>query len=208
SLLGTPASTNVRRAKYPQILPDNRVVFQVKAPEVKKMQVDLGKKYDMKMNKEGVWTATTDSLSEGIHYYSLIIDGLPVADPASETFYGMGRMASGIEIPFKGDDYYSLKDVPHGDIRIKKYYSPVLREWRQFYMYTPPGYDENPNEKYPVLYIMHGGGEDERGWALQGKTDLILDNLIAEGKAKPMVVVMPDGNMPVGGADQRGLRMF
>jgi enterochelin esterase-like enzyme len=119
SLLGTPASTNVPRAKYPQILPDSRAIFQLKAPEAQKIQLDLGKKYDMVKDDEGVWEITTDSLSEGFHYYSLIIDGVPVADPASETFYGMGRMASGIEVPFKGDDYYAVKDVPHGEIRLK-----------------------------------------------------------------------------------------
>ena len=135
---------------------------------------------------------------------------MAVADPASETFYGMGGMASGIEIPFKGDGIYEVKDVPHGDIRIKRFYSNVFRQWRQFYIYTPPGYDNNQEEKYPVLYIMHGGGEDERGWATQGKTDLILDNLIAEGKANPMVIVMPDGNTNVdfAGFGDRVLQMF
>lgn len=199
TILGTPAPSNTRSAKYPQILPDSRVVFRVKAPDAQKVQIDLGKKYELVKDTGGYWFATTDSISEGFHYYSLLIDGVAVADPASETFYGMGRMASGIEIPFQGDGYYSLKDVPHGDIRIKKYYSPVTGSWRQFYIYTPPGYDENGSEKYPVLYILHGGGEDERGWATQGKTDLIIDNLIAENKAKPMLVVMPDGNMGTGG---------
>ena len=158
----------------------------------------------------GVWEVTTDPVSEGFHYYSLLIDGVAVADPASETFYGMGRMASGIEIPFKGDDIYALKDVPHGDIRIKRYYSTVFNSWRQFYIYTPAGYDVNTNEKYPVLYILHGGGEDERGWAMQGKTDLILDNLIAEKKAKPMIIVMPDGNTNTdfAGFGERVLKMF
>jgi len=129
----------------------------------------------------------------------LIIDGVAVCDPSSEAFYGMGRMASCIEIPFKGDGYYALKDVPHGDIRIKRYFSAVTRSWRRFYIYTPAGYDVNTSEKYPVLYLLHGGGEDERGWAAQGKTDLILDNLIAEKKAKPMLIVMMDGNFSTGG---------
>ncbi len=199
SLLGTPASTNVRNAKYPQILPDNRVVFRIKAPEAQKVQIDLGKKYDMARDTGGYWKVTTDSVGEGFHYYSLLVDGIAVADPSSETFYGMGRMASGIEIPFSRGGYYALKDVPHGDIRVKKYFSAVSNSWKQFYLYTPPGYDKQVNEKYPVLYILHGGGEDERGWATQGKTDLILDNLIAEGKAKPMLVVMPDGNFNTGG---------
>jgi enterochelin esterase-like enzyme len=212
TVLGFPSSTNVRNAKYPQILPDNRVIFRVKAPDAQKVQIDLVKKYDMVKDTGGYWMVTTDSISEGFHYYSLLIDGVAVADPASETFYGMGRMASGIEIPFAGGDYYVEKDVPHGDIRIKKYYSPVTRSWRDMYIYTPPGYDVDTNEKYPVLYILHGGGEDERGWAMQGKTDLILDNLIADGTAKPMIVVMPDANVGAGGFSADGvegsLRMF
>ena len=212
SLVGVPASTNIRNAKYPQILPDNRVIFRIKAPEAQKVQIDLVKKYDMAKDTGGYWIATTDSVSEGFHYYSLIIDGVAVADPASETFYGMGREASGIEIPFAGGGYYALKDVPHGDIRIKNYFSMVTFSWRQFYIYTPPGYDSNQSEKYPALYILHGGGEDERGWAMQGKTNLILDNLIAEGKAKPMLVVMPDANIGMGGFSPNGiessLKMF
>lgn len=203
-----PAPTNVRSAKYPQITPDGKAIFRLKAPDAQKVQIDLGKKYDMVKNSDGVWEVTTDSLSEGFHYYSLIIDGVAVADPASETFYGMGRMASGIEVPFKGDGYYQVKNVPHGDIRIKRYYSPVLKAWRQFYLYTPPGYDEKNSEKYPVLYLLHGGGEDERGWATQGKTDLILDNLIAEKKAVPMLVVMMDGNFPFAPFGEEVLKTF
>ena len=209
TMLGTPAPSNVRRAKFPQILPDSRAIFRIKAPEAKNIQLDLAKKYDMVKDTYGVWEVTTDSLTEGFHYYSLLIDGVAVADPASETFFGMGRMASGIEVPFKGDDYYAVKDVPHGEIRIKRYYSTVFNQWRQFYLYTPPGYD-NTDEKYPVLYILHGGGEDERGWAIQGKTDLILDNLIAAKKAKPMLVVMPDGNTNTdfAGFGEQTLKMF
>lgn len=205
---GTPAESNVRSAQYPQITPDSRAIFRTKAPEAQKVQLDLARKYDMKKNSDGIWEITTDSLTEGFHYYSLIIDGVAVADPASESFYGMGRMASGIEVPFTGDHYYTIRDVPHGDIRIKRYYSNVLHAWRQFYVYTPAGYDENINEKYPVLYIQHGGGEDERGWAIQGKTDIILDNLIAEKKALPMIIVMSDGNVPLSGFGEDALKVF
>lgn len=196
---GAPAVSNVRNAAYPQVLPENRVIFNLKAPDAKKVQVDLVKKYDMVKDDEGNWRITTDSIGEGFHYYSLIIDGVPVVDPGSQTFYGMGRMASGIEIPFAGGDYYALRDVPHGDIRIKKYFSRVTNSWRQMYVYAPPGYDESQSEKYPVLYILHGGGEDQTGWSTQGKTDLIIDNLIAAKKAKPMLVVMMDGNLSSGG---------
>ncbi len=191
---GAPPATNIRNAKFPQVTSDSRVLFSIKAPDAKKVQIDLAKKYDLVKDTAGVWTVTTDSVSEGFHYYSLLIDGVAVADPASETFYGMGRMASGIEIPFAGGDYYSTKNVPHGDVRIKKYFSRNTFSWRQFYIYTPPGYDSATADKYPVLYLLHGGGEDERGWATQGKTDMILDNLIADKKAVPMLIVMVDGN--------------
>lgn len=210
TVLGTPASTNVRSAGYPQVLPDNRVVFRIKAPNAQKVQIDLVKKYDLVKDFGGYWSVTTDSISEGFHYYSLLIDGVALADPASQTFYGMGRMASGIEIPFRGGGYYAVKEVPHGDIRIKRYYSTTTSSWRRMFIYTPPGYDVNTNEKYPVLYLLHGGGEDESGWATQGRTDLILDNLIAAKKAKPMLVVMMDGNFSTGiaGFNEQALRAF
>ncbi|GAB3554895.1 alpha/beta hydrolase-fold protein [Spirosoma fluminis] len=198
TVLGTPAATNIRNAKYPQILPDNRVVFRVKAPQAQKVQIDLGKKYDMVKDTAGFWSVTTDSISRGFHYYSLLIDDVALVDPASETFYGMGRMASGIEIPDRESGFYALRDVPHGDIRIKRYLSKASNNWREMYVYTPPGYDKS-TEKYPVLYLLHGGGEDQRGWSTQGRTDLILDNLIADKKAKPMVIVMLDGNMNMPG---------
>lgn len=208
TILGTPASTNVRAASYPQVLPDNRVVFRIKAPEARQVQVDLGRKYEMTKDAEGSWNVVTDSIGEGFHYYSLLIDGVALADPASETFYGMGRMASGIEIPFREGGYYAVRNVPHGDIRIKRYYSTVTNSWRRFFIYTPPGYDKS-SDAYPALYLLHGGGEDERGWASQGRTDLIMDNLIAAGKARPMLVVMMDGNMGMGGGfTEQVLRAF
>lgn len=210
TVLGTPATSNVRAAKYPQILPDNRVVFHINGTEAQKVQIDLGKKYDLTKNSQGVWETTTDSISEGFHYYSLLIDGFAVADPSSETYYGMSRMASGIEIPFRGADYYAEKDVPHGEIRIKKYFSAITNSWRRLYIYIPASYDINTTEKYPVLYLLHGGGEDERAWVAQGKTDLILDNLIAGKKANPMLIVMMDGNFSSGisGFNEQALKTF
>ncbi len=210
SVLGTPASTNIRSAKYPQVLPDNRVIFKVKAPEAQKVQVDLGKKYDLVKDSEGFWNGITEPVNGGFNYYSLVIDGVAVADPASETFYGMGRQAAGIEIPKRDQGFYQQRNVPQGDIRIKKY-ATRMGSWREMYVYTPPGYDES-DEKYPVLYLLHGGGEDQRGWAMQGKANVILDNLIAEGKAKPMIVVMLDGNFPfqggIGGFNEAPLKAF
>jgi enterochelin esterase-like enzyme len=193
SVDGIPASTNIPGIQYPQILPDNRVVFRVKAPDAQKMQIDLGKKYDMLKDTGGYWKVTTDPIGEGFHYYSLLIDGVPVVDPSSQTFYGMGRMASGIDIPDKDMDYYQARNVPHGQVRSVNYYSNITKAWRRAYVYTPPGYDDNLNKRYPVLYLQHGAGEDETGWSTQGKMDFILDNLIAEKKATPMIVVMDRG---------------
>jgi len=207
NFLGSAASSNVRSAKYPRVLKDHRVLFRIKAPDAQKVQIDLGKKYDMVKDADGFWEVITEPQGEGFHYYSLLIDGVAVADPGSETFYGMGRMASGIEIPTKTGDYYAIKDVVHGDVRLMRYYSSVLNMWRNLYVYTPPGYNES-GDNYPVLYLLHGGGEDERGWATQGKTDLILDNLIAEKKAQPMLVVMVDGNTGTPGFSEQFLKSF
>jgi enterochelin esterase-like enzyme len=197
------ATTNIRGAQWPRIMPDHSVMFRISAPQAQKMQIDLGKKYDMVKDAQGVWTCTTEPQTIGIHYYALIIDGVSVCDPASKTFYGCSREYSCIEIPYAGqDDFYQIMNVPHGDVRSQYYYSENTKSWRHVMIYTPAEYDKNPDKKYPVLYIMHGGGEDEMGWAEQGRTNFILDNLTAEGKAVPMIVVMPDGNVSGGNASQ------
>lgn len=190
---GTPASTNIPGIKYPQIMPDNKVIFRLKAPEAHKVQIDLGRKYDMRKDTGGYWTLTTDTIPLGFHYYSLVIDGIPVVDPNSQAFYGMGRMASGIDIPDPDGDYYTVRNVPHGQVRSVNYYSAITQSWRRAHVYTPPGYDKDIDKKYPVLYLQHGAGEDETGWPGQGKMNLIMDNLIAEKKATPMIVVMDRG---------------
>lgn len=190
---GVPATTNIPGLPYPRILPDNRVIFRVKAPEAQNVKIDLLKKYDMKKDTGGFWTLTTDPIVIGFHYYSLIIDGVPVADPSSQTFYGMGRMASGIDIPDPEGDFYAIKNVPHGQVRLVNYYSDLTKAWRKAYVYTPAGYDDNPSKRYPVLYLQHGSGEDETGWSTQGKMNLILDNLISGKQATPMIVVMDRG---------------
>lgn len=199
-----PAPTNIRQNDFPYILPDLRVAFKVNAPNAGKVQIDLGKMYDMQKDEKGNWTVTTDPQDPGFHYYSLVIDGVKVSDPASETFFGTGRMSSAIDIPEAGVDFYLIKDVPHGDLRYKSYYSKTTKTWRNVNIYTPPGYDKDTKKSYPVLYIQHGGGEDERGWAVQGKTNIILDNLIAEGKATPMIVVIPNGNVNKPGSNAVG----
>lgn len=191
--IGLPASTNIPGVKYPQIFPDNTVFFRVKAQEAKSVQIDLLQKYPMTKDTGGYWTVTTDPIVLGFHYYSLIIDGVSVVDPASQTFYGMGRMASGIDIPDPEGDFYATKDVPHGEVRSVNYYSNITKAWRRANVYTPPGYDIQTDKRYPVLYLQHGSGEDETGWPTQGKMNFILDNLIAGKQATPMIVVMDRG---------------
>ncbi len=163
-----PASTNIRADQCPCILPDLSVIFRVNAPDATQVQLDLGRLYEMKQDEKGIWTVKTDPQVPGFHYYSLVIGGLKFADPASESYYGMGRMASGIDIPEAGADFYTVKDVPHGEIRSVTYFSNTTGSWRRMNIYTPPGYNTNNEIKYPVLYIQHGGGEDNQGLGCAG----------------------------------------
>jgi enterochelin esterase-like enzyme len=190
---GQPASTNVMDAEYPRVHDDLSVTFRVNAPDAQKVQVDLGKLWDMERDDAGSWSVTIPPQVPGFHYYYLVVDGLRVNDPGSQSFYGVGRESSGIEIPDTGGDYFEAKDVPHGEVRIRWYLSTVTGKWRRCFVYTPPDYDTNPKARYPVLYLQHGMGEDETGWIFQGHANFILDNLIAAGKAKPMIIVMDNG---------------
>lgn len=191
---GQSASSNVMNAQYPRIHPDLRATFRLEAPGAQKVQVAMGRtRYDMTRAEDGFWYVTTPPLVPGFHYYSLIIDGANVSDPSSHAYYGTGRDASGIEVPEKGVDFYEPKDVPHGEVRIRPYLSKVTGAWRRCFVYTPPDYETNPRQRYPVLYLQHGSGEDETGWIFQGRANFILDNLIAAGKAKPMIIVMDNG---------------
>jgi len=188
-----PATTNVMGAEYPRVHADLSVTFRVEAPEASKVQVDLGKLWDMERDSKGVWSVTIPPQVPGFHYYYLVVDGVRVSDPASQSFYGVGRHSSGIEIPEAGVEYFDVKDVPHGEVRSRWYHSTVTGKWRRCFVYTPPDYDTNPEARYPVLYLQHGMGEDETGWVVQGRANFILDNLIAAGKARPMILVMDNG---------------
>jgi enterochelin esterase-like enzyme len=189
-----PAASNVMNAEYPRIHPDLRATFRLKAPDARSVQVRIAHgKYDMTRSADGFWYVTTPPLVPGFHYYSFNVDGADVSDPSSHSYYGTGRDSSGIEVPEKGVDFYEPKDVPHGEVRIRWYLSKVTGAWRRCFVYTPPDYDTNPRARYPVLYLQHGMGEDETGWIFQGRANFILDNLIAAGKAKPMIVVMENG---------------
>ena len=206
--------TNINRNGYPRVLQDNSVMFRVNSSQAQNIQIDLGgNKYDMTKQEGGVWTVTTKPQVPGFHYYSLIIDGVSTADPASQSFYGCSRWSSAIEIAEAGMSDFEVQNVPHGEVRTVYYYSKVDESWRPLMVYTPADYNENQQE-YPVVYIQHGGGEDHRGWMEQGRTAQIMDNLIAAGKAKPMIVVSANSNVRSrnggfgGGYSWQGMQTF
>lgn len=189
-----PSSVNQPGKKFPQVNSEGRVRAKISAPEANKVQLDIGGvKYDMVKDDKGVWTGESAPQDEGFHYYQLNIDGASVPDPGTRYFYGAGRWGSGIEIPAVDEDFYTVKDVPHGLVSENIYFSKLTNSFRRCFVYTPAEYDQNPQERYPVLYLQHGSFEDETGWASQGKAGLILDNLIADGKAIPMIIVMDNG---------------
>jgi len=182
---------NLSGAQYPRIEADSRVTFRFAAPDAQKVQVSIANvAFDMVKGPDGVWSYTSEPQDKGFHNYWMVVDGAIVIDPATDAFIGYGRMCNGFEVPDPDGGFYQLKDVPHGDVLIKNYYSKVAQSWRHIFVYTPPEYDRNLTARYPVLYLQHGGGEDERVWIEMGRTNLILDNLIAEGKIKPFIVVM------------------
>ncbi len=192
--------TNINANGYPHVLSDNSVEFRIRSnDDLSQMKVSLDPSCRFERQQDGFWMAHTKPLVPGFHYYWFTIGGIDFSDPASKSYFGCGRMTSAIDIPEAGCDFYNVKDVPHGKVSIVTYYSKVRKAYATMYVYTPASYAEG-NRRYPVLYLQHGGGEDESGWTFQGKTNHILDNLIAEGKAKEMIVVMSNGNITVPGA--------
>jgi enterochelin esterase-like enzyme len=192
------ASSNVPGSLHPALDHDGRVTFTLAAPQANSVQVaggdGLGKgPFPMSKAPDGIWSVTIPPPVPGFHYYWFVLDGVTVNDPGSETYFGYGKETSGIEISEPGTDFYSIKDVPHGAVREKWYSSRTTGEWRRALVYTPPGYDQNPTRRYPVLILQHGAGEDETGWTRQGRAQFILDNLISANEAVPMIVVMDRG---------------
>ncbi|PRY96666.1 alpha/beta hydrolase-fold protein [Marinilabilia salmonicolor] len=189
-----PSSVNQLGKEFPQVNSEGRVRVRIEAPGANNVQLDIGAvKYDLTKDENGVWTGESSPQDEGFHYYQLNIDGASVPDPGTKYYYGAGRWGSGIEIPAHDRDFYALKKVPHGLVSENLYYSDITESWRRCFVYTPPGYYEDINKRYPVLYLQHGSFEDETGWSSQGHANLILDNLIAEKKAVPMMIVMDNG---------------
>ena len=188
-----PSDTNVWGAEYPRVDHAGRVQIRVKAPDATKVRLNFwsGPKVDMEKQADGFWTVTTPALVPGFHYYWFTIDGFAAND--THAYFGGGKPASGVEVPEPGSTYYSIQAVPHGQVREVWYDSKVTGSWRHALVYMPPKYDEQVKIRYPVLYLQHGGGEDETGWIRQGRANFILDNLIAAGTCKPMIVVMAYG---------------
>jgi enterochelin esterase family protein len=189
-----PASSNALDAQYPKVDSNSRVEIRFKAPDASKVKLNFwsGPKVDMEKQADGFWTVTTPPMAPGLHYYVINVDGAEVSDPGSTAYFGGSKWASAVEVPEAGVDYYQPKDVPHGQVREIWYHSSVTDSWRHALVYLPPDYD-SAKTRYPVLYLQHGGGEDESGWIRQGKANFILDNLIAGGSTKPMIIVMANG---------------
>lgn len=199
-----PSSLNQPGKEYPMVNSEGRVRAQISAPDANYVKLDIGGvNYDLIKDENGVWTGESTPQDEGFHYYQLNIDGASVPDPGSLYFYGASRWGSGVEVPAQDQDFYALKNVPHGQIREVYYYSKTNNEMRHCFIYTPAGYDTDLSKRYPVLYLQHGGGENEYGWPSQGKTGQIMDNLISEGKAKPFIIVMDNGAWTMSGPRQQ-----
>jgi enterochelin esterase family protein len=188
------ATTNQENKQYPMINSQRMVRAQITAPQASFVGLDIaGKIYAMTKDENGVWTGTSAPQDEGFHYYQLNIDGASVPDPGSKYYYGASRWGSGIDVPAADEDFYTVKNVPQGSINEVYYWSSVTEQMRHGYIYLPAEYYANPDKKFPVLYLQHGMGENETGWSAQGKTGIIMDNLIAAGKAVPFIIYMDNG---------------
>jgi enterochelin esterase family protein len=195
-----PSSLNLPGQRYPQVDSQRRATFQLRAPDATTVKIHLvDDEYDMVKGANGVWSFTSEPMDVGFHYYWFVLDGASVTDPASKTFFGNNRLSGGIEVPSPDEDFYHFKDVPHGVVSERWYFSKSANAGRRVFVYTPPDYDTNTTARYPVLYLRHGGGEDETGWSVQGYMSFIMDNLIAEKKARPMIIVMDSGAGGMGG---------
>lgn len=194
------SATNTPPSEFPRVDAQGRVTFRISAPDAKQVQLmpggndnGLGRgPLEMTKNDDGVWTLTTEPAVPGFHYYWFLVDGVETYDRGTHTFFGWNKECSGVEVPDPNGEFYAIQNVPHGDVRSHWYHSPMTGLWRRALVYTPPGYDQG-DSRYPVLYLQHGSGESETGWTEQGRANFILDNLIASGKSKPMIVVMENG---------------
>ncbi len=207
---GQPSVTCTPPSSYPRIDAQRRVTFRIEAADAGRVQLmpggndnGLGRgPLDMSKAADGAWTFTTQPAVPGFHYYWFLVDGVETYDRGTHTYFGWNKECSGVEVPDPQGEFYAIHDVPHGAVRSHWYYSPVTDMWRRAMVYTPPGYDES-RQRYPVLYLQHGAGESETGWTEQGQANFILDNLIAAGQCKSMIVVMENGMLaPLAGSKE------
>ena len=185
-----PASSNQPGKEYPKVNSEGRVKFRIAATNARTVSVSFRDSSAFAKGEDGAWYGHTRPLDEGFHYYTLLIDGAEVPDPNSRMFFGAQRWGSAVEIPARDEATYTLQNVPQGQLRELFFHSPSTATMRRAFVYTPPGYDQNPGRRYPVLYLQHGWGENEYGWGVQGRAREIMDNLIAQDKARPIIIVM------------------
>ncbi len=193
-----PSELNQPGQQYPQVNSQGYARFRVDLPEAQDVVVSLGLGgrggTKLKKTYDGSWVGTTEGpMDEGFHYYHVTVDGGVVNDPGTNNYYGSTRWESGIEIPAHDRDFYAMKNVPHGNVQQVLFWSESTKQCRRAFVYTPPTYGKNKKERFPVLYLQHGWGEDETAWSNQGHANLIMDNLIAEGKVTPFIIVMTYG---------------
>lgn len=193
-----PNELNQPGHEYPMVNSEGFARFRIEAPTAKSVIVSLGLGGRggtvLRKDKDGAWTGTTQGpMDEGFHYYHLTLDGATVNDPGANNYFGSCRWESGIEIPAHDREFYAMKDVPHGQVSQVYFPSPSTGEQKRAFVYLPAEYNVNPKKRYPVLYLQHGWGEDETAWSRQGHANLIMDNLIAEGKCEPFIIVMTYG---------------
>jgi GH35 family endo-1,4-beta-xylanase/enterochelin esterase-like enzyme len=196
-----PSELNQPGQQYPQVNSQGYARFRVEAPDAQEVRVGLGLGGDgnagtqLHKTYDGSWVGTTSApLDEGFHYYHLTVDGGTLNDPGTNNYFGSTRWESGIEIPAHDRAFYAMRqDIPHGFVQQVLFPSKSTNSVRRAFVYTPPSYGKNKKERYPVLYLQHGWGEDETAWSNQGHANLIMDNLIADGKIKPFIIVMTYG---------------
>ena len=186
-----PAPSNMPGQQYPQVNSEGCVRARLQAPQAQNVQLNIsGVKFPLTKDTNGVWIGDSTPQDQGNHYYGLVVDGAEVPDPNGSFIFGSGAWRNDVEIPAGDQDFYALKNVPHGQLRELLYFGKTSNTQRRCFVYTPPDYDKDPNKHFPVLYLLHGYNENETGWSHQGCAGLIMDNLIAEGKVMPFIIVM------------------
>jgi enterochelin esterase-like enzyme len=196
-----PSALNQPGKQYPEVNSERRMRARVVAPDAQSVAFEMlgGVRYPMTKGADGAWVGVSAPLDEGFHYYQVVVDGAGFPDPNTRYFYGSSKWGSAVEVPAHDQDFYALKDEPHGNLRQVQFYSKSAKSFARVFVYTPPDYEKG-SKRYPVLYLQHGAGEDETGWGAQGYEGLIMDNLIAAGKAKPFIIVNANsGGIPGGG---------